>query len=161
MIKAGLFIILLFHSLSGNMHKYYMSITEVEWNVKTQSAEIIINVFVDDFEKALREATKRKISYGSSRFEKAATAYVNSHFALKLPGNKLVAVNWIGIKLSKDVLSIYIEATNIKTLNNCIIRNSILTESIEAQTNMINIVEGNNKKTFILSRSHLEEGIHF
>ena len=40
-------------SLAFTTHKYYLSLTQIEYNKDQKSLEVIINVFMDDIELAI------------------------------------------------------------------------------------------------------------
>ena len=44
--------------LAFSAHKYYLSLTQIEYNQDAKSLEIIINVFMDDIETALNSDYK-------------------------------------------------------------------------------------------------------
>ena len=77
------FFFLLFVSaglLSFNVHKYYLSLTQIKFKEEQKSVQIIINVFMDDIELALNKdnnidlqlTTKRELKSNDVYFDLAA-----------------------------------------------------------------------------------------
>ena len=78
-------------------HKFYTSITKIEYNNKSQSYEIIMNVFSDDWEKALSEIHQRKVTIDQAETQfslegnQSISVFVNGKEILVEP-NSLVTV---------------------------------------------------------------------
>ena len=51
--KIACFFLLI--SLAFTTHKYYLSLTQIEYNKSQKSLEVIINVFMDDIELAINK----------------------------------------------------------------------------------------------------------
>ena len=43
-------------------HKYYLSLTQIEYNSKSKSIEVIINVFIDDIETTLNKLHNKRFA---------------------------------------------------------------------------------------------------
>ena len=48
-------ILFLLFTLAFSSHKYYLSLTQIEYNKDQDSLEVIINVFMDDIELAINK----------------------------------------------------------------------------------------------------------
>src|SRR5574343_237215 len=70
-------------------HKFYTSITQMEYNDKTQSYEIVMNVFWEDWEKALSEIYQKPIRIDQPGIDKFSMEYLESSFVVKLKEKKL------------------------------------------------------------------------
>ena len=77
LVSIILLLILLPQS-SVNAHKFYTSITQMEYNDKTQSYEIVMNVFWEDWEKALSEIYQKPIRIDQPGIEKFSQEYLES-----------------------------------------------------------------------------------
>ena len=54
-IQKAFLLLLIVPLLSFSTHKYYLSLTQIEYKSEARSLQIIINVFMDDIEIALNE----------------------------------------------------------------------------------------------------------
>ena len=54
-IKTKFILLLIIPLLAFSAHKYYLSLTQLSYNDKNKSIELIMNVFVDDIEIALNK----------------------------------------------------------------------------------------------------------
>lgn len=132
----------------ANPHKFYTSITQIEYNRKTQSYEIIMNVFVDDWEKALSEIYQKPIRADHSEIEAFSMQYLESCFVLKYKEKKL-GYKMIGIEQEKDILKIYLELPHKWMEKGLLIKNDCLIREFDGQVNIVNILQQSETKTLI------------
>lgn len=133
---------------NANPHKFYTSITQIEYNQKTQSYEIIMNVFMDDWEKALTEIYQKPIRADHPEIENFSMQYLESCFVLKYKEKKL-AYKMIGIEPEKDILKIYLELPHKWMDKGLLIKNDCLIREFEGQVNIVNILQQSERKTLI------------
>ena len=97
--------IFLLFTLAFTAHKYYLSLTQIEYNKNQNSLEVIINVFMDDIELAinkeydvdLRLTTKEELEDVNSYFQK----YLRENLRFSI-NNKLVDYSFIGKEYEGD-----------------------------------------------------------
>jgi len=141
--------------LSGipNEHEYYFShtnITETE-----QSFQISCNIFIDDLEDMFKEEGIENLNLGLENESQITDSLLNDYLSKNLIfdlNNRVAAWEWIGKEVSEDLISfwIYLEIPKYvptKTLN---ITNTILTQHIDGQKNLLNIKLLDNSKRFLL-----------
>lgn len=144
-----MFSALLVLSTWANAHKFYTSLTQVEYNPKTQSAEVIMNVFTDDLELAISDHFKRKITSSDQEFNKLCYQYIDAKFQLKYLKNQSLRNEYVGLEIKRDMVSIYFEIKDLQGLSNSQLKQVILLESNNEQTNIVNIKHGKNKTSLI------------
>lgn len=151
MLKKALIVLSAFLVLStwANAHKFYTSLTQVEYNPKTQSAEVIMNVFTDDLEMAISDHHKRKITSRDRDFNKLCYQYLDAKFQLKDPENQSLKNQYVGLEIKRDMVSIYLEVKLLQGLSNSSLTQVILLESNNEQTNIVNLKNGKNKTSLI------------
>ncbi|WBX72284.1 DUF6702 family protein [Tenacibaculum retecalamus] len=132
-----LFILPLF---SFSVHKYYISLTEIEYKEKTQSVQMIMNVFIDDIETAINKDYNVDLQLTTKdEFKKVDELFLNylqKHFKIKVNNND-VTYNFIGKEYDGDIVYFYLEVENIKTLNSIEIQNDVLVNHFPEQQNLI------------------------
>ncbi len=127
-----------FFTKQASSHKFHTSITKMEYNDKTHSWEIIMNVSYHDFEKSLSKFHAKDITVNDKEIEKFTFDYLKSKFYIK-SGNEVLAIKFIGTKQEKDVFKIFIECPQ-KTLGKTITLSNTTMLEIEAeQINIVNI----------------------
>lgn len=124
---------------TASAHKFYVSITQIEYNKQEKNAEIIIRIFADDLENALGKRTGRSVKIGQTEdFDKKALAYLRDSFELRNRSGQVVKFNWVGKEVQTDMIWIYIEAKMPEGLGGAQLRNRILFEIFPDQVNIVN-----------------------
>ncbi len=150
---AILFFIIPF--LSFTTHKYYLSLTQINYKSEAKSIQIIINVFMDDIETALNSdhnidlqlTTKRELKNNDVYFEK----YLKEKLFFKVDGTTK-NFNYIGKEYDGDLVFFYLEIENINEVHNIDITNTILTKHFPKQQNLIKSKVGEKNKSVLLTK---------
>lgn len=147
-----LFILPLF---AFSVHKYYVALTEIEYNTKTQSVEMIMNVFVDDIELALNSDYEINAQLNTPKELKNANEYLKKylakHFKVLING-KPKPYNFIGKEYDGNIVFFYLEIENITEFTSIEIKNTILTQYFSEQQNLIKVKKNNKRKSLFLSK---------
>lgn len=157
MKKILLFTVLITSLCSFQTHKFYVSLTDMEYVKEKESVQIIINVFMDDIEKALNTdynidmkiSTKNEINNANSYYVK----YLNEKLKIKI--NQIdVNFRFIGKEYEGDLVFFYLEIDNIKSLETLEIKNTLLVQYFENQQNIVKLKKGNQRTSEILSKEN-------
>lgn len=135
----------------ASSHKFYTSISKMEYNDKTHSWEIIMNVFYDDWEKTLSEFHMKKVSVNDKDIEALTFNYLKNVFQIK-SGDQLLALKFVGAKQENDVFKIYFECPQKKLSKNIQLSNVAMLESIEEQINIVNIRINEKTQTAVFQK---------
>lgn len=125
-------------------HKFHVSVTQIEYNPKGQSAEITIRVFADDLENALSQYSKRSVKLDPATANKdkqvgeTVLAYLRGAFELKGKTGRPVKLNWVGMEWQADMFWLYVEGKLPNGLEGAQLRNKVLQELFEDQVNIVN-----------------------
>ena len=65
-------------------HKYYVSVTKIEYVQEKESVQIISRIFIDDFEKLLRERYDENITLGAKEELSTIDVYIERYLTEKL-----------------------------------------------------------------------------
>mgnify|MGYP001039453687 CR=1 FL=1 len=139
--------------LSYTTHKYYLSLTQLEYKKEQQAIQITINVFMDDIEVALNKdynidlqlTTKKELPNNTSYFKK----YLSEKLYFKI-NNITTNFTYIGKEYDGDLVVLYLEIPNIKELNSIEIKNNILTTHFPEQKNLVKTKVGQKNKSVFL-----------
>ena len=141
--------------LSFTSHKYYLSLTQVNYKTESKSIQIIINVFIDDIETALNSDyainlelnTKKELKNNDVFFKK----YLKERIHFKVDE---IAKNftYIGKEYDGDLVYFYLEIENINQLKTLKITNNILTKHFPQQQNMTKCKLGEKHKSILLTK---------
>lgn len=132
-------------------HPFYVSVTEIVQNKNTGTVEVSVRVFVNDFEKALEENYKKKVNIlkpvNRNQLDILIAAYVNDHLKISTNG-KMLNLKYLGYEIEEDAAWCYFESVDAGPIKQLNIKNDILFEQHESQSNMIHaIVNGKRQST--------------
>ena len=138
-------------------HKYYISVTQINYIQDEQSVQMISRIFIDDFEKVLRERYDENIVLAGKGESKDVDLYIESYLknkiSVKINGEDM-KLNFIGKEYDLDIMLCYIEIEHVKDIESIEISNAVLFEVFEAQQNMIKTKINSKQKSFLLNRNN-------
>ncbi|MDP3945704.1 MAG: hypothetical protein Q8Q51_07390 [Lutibacter sp.] len=156
-LKKFIVILLVLPLFAFTMHKYYVSLCEIEYLKEKQSVQIILGVFIDDLEFILDKNSGKSLNLAS----KTEVENVDDYYKKYLSEHLLVSVNsknqsfkYIGKEYDGDIVRFYLEITDIKELKSLEITNNILINEFPDQKNIVKIKVKDFNKTFYLNKSN-------
>ena len=120
-MKRIVLLALVFMSMSAfTLHKYYVSVSEVNYVKEEQAVQIITRLYIDDFEAILKQRYDEKASLiNTSGVSSLTMSYIKKYFKKKfvitINGEKK-AFNFIGKEFEDDMILCYIEVPNIESI---------------------------------------------
>ena len=136
------------------VHKYYLSLTEVQINTQKHTLDLSCKLFIDDLESVLGKIENKKIdlslSVKSKEVEQLLFNYLNKNFKINV-GGKLQKLEYVGYEIENDAIWCYLEVSHFKEKGTVSILNTLLYESFPEQSNLINITWDGVSKTAKLS----------
>ncbi len=152
-----LFVFIMFTTLSSftTAHKFYVSVTQVEYNKEQQALQIISRIFIDDIEDLLKERYGISIDFDkkekSSEIDEYLTTYLNQKLIFEVNGKK-VNFAFIGKEYEEDLMICYLEIENVPSLDSIVVTNEVLMDLFEEQQNIIHVKKGDQRKSLILEK---------
>jgi hypothetical protein len=143
----------------ATIHKFYVSVTNINYSEKTDALQITSRIFIDDLEALMKERYDIEAALGTEKESVIADDYIQKYlkakFVLEL-NEKTVAYNYIGKNYDNDVVIIYLEVPDIgfSELNSMSIQNEVLTDLYEEQKNLVHVKWKGKKKSFVLIREN-------
>ncbi len=143
--------------LAFSIHKYYISLCEIEYIEDQQSLQITLGIFIDDIELTLNKNNNKTLNLATKQEADSIDTYyknyLNKHFQISA-NNKLQSYTYIGKEYDGDIVRFYLEITNIQQLTSIEIVNTSLFRDFKDQQNIIKINANNIHKTFYLTRKN-------
>lgn len=154
-LKKTYLLLFIIPLLSFSVHKYYLSLTQINYNKETKSIQIIINVFMDDIETALNKdynidlqlTTKKELKNNDVYFER----YLKEKLFFKIDNLKK-EFNYIGKEYDGDLVYFYLEIENINQLKTINITNNVLINHFPEQQNLIKSKVNKKHKSILLTK---------
>ncbi|POY35208.1 hypothetical protein C3K47_16660 [Solitalea longa] len=144
---------------SASSHKFYTSMTQMQYNKSSKSVEIIMNVFWDDVEVALSKLQKKTIKVEDANFDSYLKSYLQQSFLLRNNSKQLKPFNFVGKEVKGETMSVYLEIPMPEGLNNVELTHSVLIGYFDAQTNIVNVISGNKHKTLLFKEGTTKQKI--
>lgn len=154
-LKKTLFLLLIIPFFSFSVHKYYLSLTQINYKPEAKALQITINVFMDDIETALNKdnnidlqlTTKKELKNNDIYFEK----YLKENLFFKID-NISKNFNYIGKEYDGDLVFFYLEIENIEKVSTIDITNKILIAHFNTQQNLIKSKVNGKSKSKLLTK---------
>ena len=146
--------ILAFFLLSFSVHEFHVSKCLVNYSEESQSLQISIHIFIDDFEDALKEKDSQ-LFLGSEKEKPQADQLVQDYLSNKLKikvDQKTTSFNYIGKEVSEDLAALwcYFEIESVHPDNFIEVENTILMELFEDQKNIVSVKGPKKSKAYFL-----------
>lgn len=157
-------ILLLVPLFAFTMHKYYISLCEVEYVEEKQSVQIILSQFIDDLEVTLNKEQHKSLNLATKKeplnIDIIYEEYLNNHLKFTING-KQAYYQFIGKEYDDTMVKFYLEITNINKLQTFEIENTCLFKDFEDQQNIIKLKVKKFNKTFYLTKSNVKGLLKF
>lgn len=147
------------------LHPLHVSVTEIEMDRKDKTLEIVMRVFVDDLELALRKKYNQpELDVLHPRngltLDQMMTSYLHDHVTILLEG-KPQAIRYIGHEKEDDAFIFYSEVTDVKKWQTIVVQNDILTEIHDDQSNLVHITVDSEVRSLRLTRENPKDKLTF
>lgn len=163
-MKKTILLLFILPLFAFSVHKYYVALTEIEYNAKNKSVEMIMNVFVDDIELALNDDYQIKPSLNTPKelknIDEYFKKYINQHFKISING-KQKSYNFIGKEYNGNVVFFYLEIESIEDFKTIEVKNTILVKQFTEQQNLVKVKVNKTRKSLFLSREEDKGMLNF
>ena len=157
-----IFLVLLMTSFAW--HKFYVSVTQIDFVPNKKRVEITSRIFIDDLEKALEKKFKKKFYLTTSKEIENADALIHEYLKEKIKisiNKKAQNVEFLAKELEGDVLIFYTKIAVSKKINTFEIFNSLLTDIYKEQQNIVHVNINSNKNSFLFTNTETNQKIDY
>ena len=149
---------------SATLHKFYVSVTLVEYVEEKQSLQLISRLFIDDIEKLIRERYDESITLAekdeSDQIDLYIKRYLKEKFIVNINANP-VDINFLGREYEDDIMVCYIEIEGVDSIQSIEIENNVFFDVFEDQQNIVRTKINGNQKSFILTKDNNKGMLNF
>ena len=159
-----LFLLVIIPLLAFGMHKYYISLTKIDFIENEKMVQITMRFFIDDIENTLENRFDIKLELDTENENKKANTFLEKYIVSKFKviiNENVKTLNFLGKEYENDVVFFYLEITDIETVNKIEVQNRMLFEEFPEQENYIKFNINKSKKTYILSKKNDKEMLNF
>jgi len=161
--------LLLLATTAFNAHPIHLGLTEVQYNAREKSLQVVHKFFVDDLEADIQREQKERGNAISLRLDtdkESAQAnnyladYLNTHFQFKVNG-KQIRGNFIGKEYEGGAVWLYLEYPNTPRPKQLYVVGNALMAYHEDQNNIINLDINGKKGSLRFYKGHDREQISY
>ncbi|WP_288380513.1 DUF6702 family protein [uncultured Massilia sp.] len=138
-LKALLAAALLCVSAAAGAHRFHMGITEVAYNARTKSTEIVHTYMAHDIEALMLNMYQRQFDLTDPEDQQVFRKYLEERFALKGADGKRLPLRWVGMTIDSQSVTVYQELENAPLAKTVSIRHAILVDFLPDQVNTVNL----------------------
>ncbi len=153
-MKKIVLFLLLFTLHSFVIHKFYVSIYQLEHNIKQKRLEITSRIFIDDITDVLEKNNTKKILLESKNHHEENNVYLKKYFLDKLfikINNAQKPILYKSYEIEDNIVICYFVINDVSKIKSISIQNTALTEIFEDQQNIIQAQFNNDKKSLVLT----------
>jgi len=157
--------ITLFYSFILFLHPIHLSVSEINYSEKDKALQITSRIFLDDLELSIRNQRKQPdldlLEPGPGlTTEQLISEYVIKRFLVKLDG-KVQKLNFLGFEREDPAVICYIEIENVKKFKTIEVKNEVIMETHDDQSNLIHVTYKGPVKSLRLMRDKSSDVLTF
>ena len=164
LLRITFLLVILSTTLSFTAHKFYVSITKVEFSQEESSLQIISKLFIDDIEDVLQTRYNPSLVMGGEKETEAVGKFLKEYVLQKLVievNGKPVTLHYLGHEYDNDVVKTYLEVKGVSELNSISVENKMLMELFEEQQNIIHVKRFKRRKSLVLEADNPKGLLNF
>lgn len=145
-------------------HPFYLSVTDLKYNLKSSKFEGSVKLFTNDFEKALKIELKQKVDLLHPKDREQTRLwieqYLNKHLVLSSPTNKL-SIKVIGFENEEEATWTYVESTSFEANERVEVSSDLLVDQLPEQTNIVQLEMRGKQLNYKLNKSETSHLFRF
>jgi hypothetical protein len=146
-------------SVPAFAHRFHAGITDVAYNERTGSTEVVHTLMAHDVEALLMELYQRPFDLALPEDEAVLRKYIEKRFYLLASDKSRLPLRWVGMQLNPESVIIYQEAEKTPLASAVAIHDDLLSDFIPEQANTVNVTENGVLRTLSFDRSKVEQGL--
>jgi hypothetical protein len=155
----------LIYSLLIFLHPIHLSVTEVTYSEKDKAIQITSRIFIDDLELSIQKQLNQPNldilePKNGMTLDQMAQSYLNEHLKVKLDG-KPREIKILGHEIEDVAVVFYIEIENVKKIKSLEVRNDVIMETHDDQSNIVHVTYKSPVKSVRLLRDKPSEVFKF
>lgn len=163
-IKIVLLVIVLPLLAFTTIHKYYVSVTQIDFVKEKKSVQIISRIFIEDLEDVLQLRYSEDLIIKKENEAPEVNFYLEKYLKGKLKitiNGEVKTVNYLGKEFDNDIVVCYLEIEDVKDITAFEIENSVLFDLYAEQQNIVRTNINSKNKSFILIKENDKALLNF
>ena len=142
---------------AAGLHPLHVSVTEINFDEKERTLEIMMRIFIDDLETTMRKRHGIHdldiLNPKGKTIDDLMKEYLAAAFQISLDG-KQQSLNYLGNEKDGDVFIFYVEVSKVRKWKTISVTNSVLTEVFDDQSNLVHVTSGDIVRSLRLNESN-------
>jgi len=152
--RIFLFLVIFIAMTSMTVHKFYVSVNQIDFVPKKKALEITSRIFIDDIDLALEKKYGKKYYLGTPKETSESIdflkKYLKEKFIMKVNGQQKEII-FLGKEVEDNVLICYLTIKNVEKVTSLEIKNTILMELYDQQHIFHTNILGDKKSILMTS----------
>ncbi len=144
---SGLFMLTALILMSFVAHDFYTSMTKVDYNMASSTVQFSTKLDVEHLEAALGKKNN------AGDFDASLKSYFDSHFKVSVNGTSK-SLEFANKKITGEVMWVYFNVSNVKSVNSIEIDNTLLFEKYPEQQNFVNFNINGKRESMIAKKGN-------
>jgi hypothetical protein len=151
---------LLFVGTAAWAHSFHAGLSDISYNAKTKSTEVVHTLMTHDVEALLVALYGRQFDLTDADDQAVLRKYIDKQFWLTGQDGKRVPLNWVGITVDTDSVVVFQEAPQTPTASVAAIHNAVLSDFLPDQQNTVNFTADGPLRTFVFDSGRKDLPTH-
>ena len=161
-MKPGLFkalcaALLIAMSAAAHAHRFHTSITDISYNARTKSTEVVHTYMAHDIEALLTNLYQRQFDLSDPEDQEVLRKYIEQQFVIKGADNKPLKLRWVGMTADAQSVVVFQEAEQTQLSQAAVIRQGVLIDFLPDQVNTVNLNQAGTVRSLTFMRQALEQ----
>ncbi len=156
-VLAALTVLALALSGPAQAHRFHAGITDIGFNTKTGSIEIVHTLMTHDVENLLTNLYQRQFDLSQPDDEAVLRKYIEQQFQVLDADRTRLPLRWVGVSVNVERLLIYQEIENTPLARAALLRHAVLSDFLPDQANTVNLQRDAAITTLTFDRSTVEQ----
>lgn len=142
-------------------HKFYVSLTDIEYNEETERLELASKYFIDDMELALGLEPGQHIKMPmDDDLLPLMSSYMKDHMQVTCD-ERVCEFEFLGYEIEDDVVWFYMESEKLPRFSTVSVTASQLTEHFDKQQNIVHISDGDVIQSLFLRKEKVSGSLTY
>ncbi|SFC34152.1 DUF6702 family protein [Massilia yuzhufengensis] len=146
-------------SAAAGAHRFHSGITELAYNPRTKSTEIVHTYMAHDIEALLMNTYGRQFDLTDPDDQDVLRKYIEQHFWLKDRDNARLPLRWVGMTVASQSIVIYQELENTPLSKTATIGQGVLIDFLPDQVNTVNLNDAGTLRSLTFTQAALEQPV--
>lgn len=144
-------------SAAAHAHRYHAGITDLSFNARTGSTEIVHTYMLHDVEALLSNLYQRQFDLQDPEDEAILRKYIEQQFYLLAADKSRLPLRWVGLTVDPQSVMIYQEVEGTPLEKIATIHDEVLIDFLPDQVNTINMAPGGTVRSLTFQRASVRQ----